>query len=138
MQQEPQRVIYCNSIKAKPGRFWHFVAMAKKSKKRPKGPPGHYLLQWREFRGMTQEQLAAKVKPATVASVISLLESGDRGLSNKWLGRLAPALGTKKGFILDMNPFEADTSILEIWGLIPEDEQPRVRNILEQFTRKAG
>lgn len=128
----------CSFGKASPGRLRQIVAMAKKSKKRPKGHPGHYLLQWREFRGMTQEQLAAKVKPATNASVISLLESGGRGLSNKWLGRLAPALGTKKGFILDMNPYEADTSILEIWGLIPEDEQPRLRNILEQFTRKVG
>lgn len=110
----------------------HNVAMAKKHKK-----PGHYLRQWREFRELTQEQLAAKVRPATNASVISLLESGDRGLSNKWLERLAPALGTKKGFILDMNPYETDTAILEIWGLIPEDDRDRVKGIMQAFAKKA-
>ena len=111
----------------------HNVAMAKKVKKQ-----AHYLRQWREFRGMTQEQLAAAVKPPTKASVISLLESGDRGLSNKWLERLKGPLGTKKGFILDMDPFSMDTNILEIWGMIPEAEQDRARTILETFIKKTG
>lgn len=108
--------------------------MPKKLKK-PKRP-GHFLREWREYRRLTQEQLAGMVTPPTTASVISLLESGDRGLSNKWLTRLAPALRTKKGFILDMNPFEVATSILEIWAEIPEDEQPQAKTILETFKRR--
>lgn len=112
------------------------VAMPKKRKKPKKRD--NYLFEWREFRGLTQEALAAAVKPPTKASVISLLENGDRGLSNKWLERLKGPLRTKKGFILDVNPYEADSNILDIWGLIPESEQSRVRNILEQFTRKTG
>lgn len=110
--------------------------MAKKSKNPKKA--GHHLREWREYRQMTQEDLAQRVRPATNASVISLLESGGRGLSNKWLERLAPALGTKKGFILDMNPYETDTAILEIWGLIPEDDRDRVKGIMEAFAKKTG
>lgn len=126
----------CKSGKDARSRGFHNVAMAKKHKKAKKS--GHYLREWREYRKMTQEELALAVRPATNASVISLLESGDRGLSNKWLERLAPALGTKKGFILDMNPYETDTAILEIWGLVPEDDKPRLRGIMEAFTKKAS
>lgn len=132
----PATPFNCKNGKDRKRESRHNVAMAKKSKKAKR--PGHYLRQWREFREMTQEQLAATVRPATNASVISLLESGDRGLSNKWLERLAPALGTKKGFILDMNPYETDTAILEIWGLIPEDDRDRVKGIMEAFMRKAS
>lgn len=110
--------------------------MPKKSKKSKK--PQHFLREWREYRELTQEELAQKVVPPTVASVISLLENGDRGLSNKWLERLAPALKTKKGFILDVNPFSAAASVLEIWGDIPEADQPQARAVLETFKRKAG
>jgi hypothetical protein len=85
---------------------------------------------------MTQEDLAATVKPPTRASVISLLETSERGLSNKWLERLAAALGTRKGLILDLNPLTADTSILEIWGEIPEDRRDQAISILETFRRR--
>ena len=132
----PATANICKNGKDRRGESRHNVAMAKKSKKAKRA--GHYLREWREFREMTQEDLAGKVRPATNASVISLLESGDRGLSNKWLERLAPALGTKKGFILDMNPYETDTAILEIWGLIPEDDRPKVRGIMQAFIRKAS
>lgn len=114
----------------------HAVAMPKKRKKTK--DRGNYLFEWREFRKLTQEALADAVRPKTKASVISLLENGERGLSNKWLERLKGPLGTKKGFILDVNPFEIDTNILEMWVLIPEEERPRVRNILAQFTKKTG
>ena len=62
----------------------------------------NYLRAWREYRGLTQAQLAAMI--GTEGSVISLLESGDRELSDKWLRRVAPALGTTPGFLLDYSP----------------------------------
>lgn len=131
----------CNYVKDAISDLAQNVAMAKKAKagkkKGVKHPP-NFLVQWREYRKMTQEELAAAVKPPTNASVISLLETRDRGLSNKWLTRLAPVLGTKRGRILDMNPFEADSDVLEIWGIIPEEERPRVLTILATFTKKAG
>lgn len=70
---------------------------------------------WREHRGMTQEELAAKVKPPTTATMISMLEAGERGLSAKWLRRLGDALSISAGHLLDHDPANLPTDILEIW-----------------------
>lgn len=64
----------------------------------------NYLRVWREFRKMTQEQLADLV--GTNKSVISLLENSERGLSDKWARRLAAALKTSPGFLLDHGPLK--------------------------------
>ena len=70
---------------------------------------------WREHRGMSQEDLAAKVEPSTSPTMISMLESGDRGLSAKWLRRLGDALRISPGHLLDHDPRDMPTDILEIW-----------------------
>jgi transcriptional regulator with XRE-family HTH domain len=78
---------------------------------------GNHLRAWRELRGLTQAQLAAIV--GTEGSVISLLESGDRAISDKWLRRLAPALETTPGLLLDFEPTTMDEAILEIMASLP-------------------
>ena len=88
---------------------------------------------WREFRRLTQEQLAEEV--GTTASVISLLESGKRSLSLKWLRRLAPPLHTTPGFILDHRPEDLPTEILEVWATIPEEKHDQALEILRTFSR---
>ena len=95
--------------------------------------PNH-LRAWREFRELTQEQVAEAV--GTTAGVISLLESGARGLSLKWLLRLAPVLKTTPGLILDHDPNDLDSAIIEIWSRVPEETRPQARAILDTFTRK--
>lgn len=86
---------------------------------------------------MTQEQLGGGLTiPPTKASVISLIETGDRGLSNKWLERLAPALGTKKGYILDVDPNSTATAVLEIWGQIAEEDRQQALSIMETFKNR--
>lgn len=97
-------------------------------------PSPNNLRAWREFRGLTQDELAALV--GTNGSVISLLESGTRGLSLKWLVRLAPPLKTTPGMLLDHDPNQLDNSILEIWGQVPESQKPQAREILTTFARK--
>lgn len=124
----------CSSGKELAGLFGHIVAMAKKAKRKVRYD--HFLREWREYRELTQEELAAAMRPPTVASVISLLESGNRGLSNKWLERLAPVLRTKKGFILDVNPYDTSNSVLEIWNDIPESERSRAIGYLEALKGK--
>jgi transcriptional regulator with XRE-family HTH domain len=74
----------------------------------------NYLREWRRFRGdMTREKLAEKV--GTNSNMIGYLESGERGLSAKWLRRLADALDTTPGMILEHNPFELDSDVVDIW-----------------------
>jgi transcriptional regulator with XRE-family HTH domain len=91
----------------------------------------NYLRAWREFRRMTQEELASEV--GTTGAVISLLEEGKRGLSAKWLRKLAPALHTTPGHLLDHDPTELPTDIFDIWAHIEERERPRALRALEIF-----
>jgi len=102
--------------------------------KRKKTSRPNKLTAWREFRGLTQDELAALI--GTNGSVISLLESGGRGLSLKWLIRLAPALKTTPGMLLDHDPNNLDNSILELWGQVPDTQKPQAREILVTFARK--
>lgn len=48
--------------------------------------------EWRERRGLSQEKLAKRVKPATSGAQIHRLENDDRKLTVDWLRRLAAAL----------------------------------------------
>lgn len=107
------------------------VRMGRKAEK----PAANHLRAWREFRQLTQEQLADKV--GTAANVISLLESGERGLSHKWLLKLAPVLGTTPGFLLDHNPYTLDTSFLDAALSVPPENRQQALAILQTF-RKTG
>lgn len=112
----------------------HNVNMGKPRKDKKKSP--HYLSAWREFRHMTQEQLAEKV--GTTKSSISMIETGDRGLSDKWARRLAAALHTKPGMLLDIHPEDLPSDILEIWADVPESDRAQARQILETFRKRTG
>lgn len=98
-------------------------------------PPINHLRAWREYRGLTQTQLADAV--GTTHGVISLLERGDRKLSDEWLRKLAPALHTKPGVLLDYGPDEPCAAILELWADIPEERRRQAIEILLTF-RKAS
>jgi transcriptional regulator with XRE-family HTH domain len=74
----------------------------------------NYLRAWRLYRELTQEQLAEKI--GTNANMVQYLETGERGLSAKWLRRLAPALGTTPGMLLEHDPRELDADVLDIWA----------------------
>jgi transcriptional regulator with XRE-family HTH domain len=83
---------------------------------------------------MTQAKLAEAV--GTTGAVISLLESGDRGLSSKWLLKLAPVLGTKPGHLLEVDPNDVSNDILEIWAEIPEERREHALDVLQTFSRR--
>jgi transcriptional regulator with XRE-family HTH domain len=95
----------------------------------------NHLKAWRKFRRMTQEELAVAVD--TTKAVISNLETGSRGLSDKWLRRLAPALGTTPGFLLDYDPNDLDTAYLDAALSVPKESRGQALQILETF-RKTG
>ncbi|WP_310498317.1 helix-turn-helix transcriptional regulator [Sandarakinorhabdus sp.] len=92
------------------------------------GGPNH-LRDWRDFRKLTQEDLAHAA--GTTASVVSMLENGERQLSAKWLRRLAPCLETTPGLLLDHNPYDLDASILEIWNNADKGEQRQIIALAE-------
>lgn len=89
---------------------WHYDSMESDDKN---GGPNH-LAEWREYRKLTQAALANLV--GTNANMIGYLESGERGLSAKWLRRLAPALDTTPGMLLDHNPLDLSSDVIDIWS----------------------
>lgn len=91
----------------------------------------NHLRAWREFRGLTQAELAEKV--GTTDNVISLLESGGRRLSDKWLYLLAPALQTRPGFLLEFDPSDADLSILQAIVDVDPSRKAEALQILRVF-----
>lgn len=92
--------------------------------------PNH-LKAWREFRKMSQEDLAAELD--TTASQISMLESGERGLSAKWLRKLAPILGTTPGHLLDHDPMTIDNDVFDIWVSIDKRDREQALRVLKTF-----
>lgn len=104
--------------------------MAKKTTKEA----ANHLRAWRELRHLTQEELADMV--GTAGNVIGLLESGERGLSHKWLLKLAPALGTTPGFLLDHDPRDLDSAYLEAALAVPTERRQMALEILR--TLKTG
>jgi transcriptional regulator with XRE-family HTH domain len=76
------------------------------------GGPNH-LKAWREHRGMSQSDLADAVD--TTQGMIAHLESGRSAMSAKWLRKLADALKTTPGHLLEHDPSALPTDIVEIW-----------------------
>ncbi len=96
--------------------------------------PKNNLRAWREFRDLTQQELAAKV--GTTAAVISLLENGQRGLSASWLKRLAPHLSVRPGFLLDHTPDDLTADILEAWANVPMEDRGDALAALRVYSEK--
>lgn len=93
------------------------------------GNPRNYLKEWRHFRNLTQMQLAELV--GTSGPMINHLENGQRALNHKWLVRLAPALKTSPGFILDHNPLDMPRDLFEIWNSGNEEERAQLVKVAE-------
>lgn len=97
----------------------------------------NHLKAWRKFRRLTQQQLADAIEPTTTKQVIQAIETGQRGLSDKWLRRLAPALGTTPGHLLEHDPENLPTDILDVFNSIPDENRDQALAVLKTF-QKAG
>lgn len=93
----------------------------------------NFLKAWREFRGLTQQELADLV--GTNANMIGYLENGERGLSAKWLRRLAPALDTTSGMLLDHDPRTLDSDVIDIWTRASDRERRQISDIAKTLVR---
>lgn len=93
----------------------------------------NFLRHWRLFRKMTQEELADEV--GTNANMIGYLETGERGLSAKWLRRLAPALKTTPGMLLDHDPAALDSDIIDIWVNSDERQRKQIAEIAKTLVK---
>lgn len=108
---------------------WQTVNMVEQEKN---GGQNH-LRAWRIFRGLTQAEIAEAV--GTNANMIQYLETGERGLSAKWLRRLAPTLNTSPGMLLDHDPSDLDSDILEIWANADSRARQQLGEIARTLTK---
>lgn len=105
--------------------------------KKPKEPkPHHHLRAWRIFNNMTLEELGEAV--GTTKGVISELELSKKGLSYKWLVRLAPALKTRPGWILEYDPETLDHEALEAFMQLTPEKRAQALQIIHVLDKKAG
>jgi transcriptional regulator with XRE-family HTH domain len=110
---------------------WHFAGVESDDKN---GGPNN-LRAWRVHRGLSQAALAEKV--GTTTNMIQYLESGERGLSLKWLRRLADALETTPGHLADYDPNDVrDAEIFDFWtGKLDRDQRRQLAAIAEALTK---
>jgi len=119
----PSRAIHHSLCVEVVGLLSHTVTMPTDDKN---GGPNN-LRAWREYRGLSQAELAEKVD--TNANMIGYLEAGERGLSLKWLRRLAPALDTNVGMLAQYDPNDLSADLIEIWATLSTRDQGRILEI---------
>lgn len=89
------------------------AAMPQKPQKPPKQKLRRtFIREWRNHRGLTLEQLAARLGDM-VPSNLSMLERGQRGYVQPTLERIAEALGTDVASLLTRAPTDGD----DIWAI---------------------
>ena len=100
----------------------------------PRGP--NRLREWREARGMTQEELAEAVGATPL--VIANFELGQRGMSERWLLVLSRALNVERGDLVLAAPApeEASSELLEIWARIPEHRRRQALAMLRSMATR--
>lgn len=93
-----------------------------------------FIRQWREHRGLNQEQLAERLD--MTQSHLSMLENGKRGYTQETLEAVADALQTNVANLLTRGPGEGD-DIWSIWEHARPDERQMIVSIAKTVT-KAG
>ena len=97
-----------------------------------------FLREWRRHRGLTQEQLAARLE--IDRTIISKIETAKLDYHQQFLEAAAAALNCDPADLIMRDP-TAPAAIWSIWDQIPEADKPRALAILEALknpTAKAG
>jgi transcriptional regulator with XRE-family HTH domain len=129
------QALSCNSLCVAPfDDGWQTVIMDSDDKN---GGPNN-LRAWRLHKKMTQQELADAVEPKTTANMIQYLESGERGLSLKWLRRLADAMEMTVGHLADHTPEEVQPDVLDFWAQKLDRDQKRQLAAIAEALLKTG
>jgi len=99
------------------------------------GGPNH-LRAWMVFRHMKGADLAKEL--GITPGMVSDLANSHRALNAKWLRRLAPALKTTPGLLLDHDPHDLDNDIIDIWVNASSTERRQISDIAKALVKKTG
>lgn len=101
--------------------------------KRQKGDhPGHYIRQWRKFRGYTQEQLAERI--GVTHGAVSQLETGKVKYTQPMLEAVAEALMTEPAAILNVDPL-SERKMWSLWELAKPGQKRQIEAIVEAILK---
>lgn len=89
-----------------------------------------FLKEWREYRNLTQEQLAERMDISRV--MISKIERGLNPYNQAFLENAAHALMCEPADLLVRDPSQPD-AIWSIWSQIKPQDRPRAIAILKTF-----
>ena len=107
---------------------FHNVGMAS----RPSRFRRTYIREWRKHRELTLEQLAERLE--MTASMVSMLERGQRGYTQETLEALANALRTDVPSLLMRDPSDPD-AIWSIWDQAKPGERRQITEIAKTLIR---
>lgn len=91
-----------------------------------------FIRQWREYRGLTLEQLADRVE--MTPSYLSMFERGQRGYTQNTLESLAEALQTDAASLLMRNPTDEE-AVWSIWEHAKPAERRLIVDIAKTVTK---
>lgn len=96
------------------------------------GGPNH-LGAWMAFRKIKGAALAKALK--VTPGMVSDLVNSNRALSAKWLRRIAPHLETTPGMLLDHDPHELDSNVIDIWLSAGDREKRQITAVAAEIVR---
>lgn len=100
--------------------------------------PNHYLREWREFMGWSQEELADMAH--VHQSKIQRVETGKRKLKTDFLRDLARVFGVAPSALLEVNPSTEGgartASLLLAWETLSKAEQDTVLDMVQTVARR--
>ncbi len=97
------------------------------------GGPNH-LKAWMQYRDIKGVDLAELLGGNVTPGMVSDLANSNRALSAKWLRRLADALDTTPGMLLDHDPTELDADIIDIWSHANRTQRRQIADIARTLT----
>jgi transcriptional regulator with XRE-family HTH domain len=110
------------------------LSMANAVKSRQKSEhPGHYVREWREYRGLTQEQLAERI--GKTHGAVSHLENGKSRYTQRMLEAIGEALSCEPGDLLTRDP-RVDNAVADLGAMLRKvsvAEQQRAVRILREL-----
>lgn len=98
----------------------------------------NYLRAWMEFRGVKGVELAEALGGNVTPGMVSDLVNSNRALSAKWLRRLAPILKTTPGMLLDHDPRELSSDVIDIWVNATNEDRRKIADMAGIIVRKTG
>ena len=109
--------------------------MAKVQSRLKSKRPRHFIREWRQFRGLTLEQLAERID--VTHGALSQLERGIINYTQPTLEALAFALQCEPADLIMRDPRSEAWALVDSLRGMPESEQRRMASIIDAI-RKAG